>query len=255
MNSQEVVAGLRAHHGQVIQQAAGAPADLEAEIERALPELDSLSRSLAAQCLIRHDGARAGEILLRFAEDKDLAVATAAARGLSRLKHRPTGADALKTLRQAASDQVRQPLYLLLGHLSDAALLPALREALRTETNDRAHLAGLAAVIKLGGVEERAEMKRRIETAPADRVTDMCDLLEYVADRRLAPALLPWLTQEQEILRLGSDRTNRQARVCDLAVWTAHRLGVSFVITPDHLDRYTSEVIARAARAMHSQLE
>jgi hypothetical protein len=76
-----------------------------------------------------------------------------------------------------------------------------------------------------------------------------------LGDVRFAKALEPWLAREDNVLRLGGDRgpAPKMARMCDLAVWCAHLLGVKLPAPPDHLDNFddaTRSATVAAVRAL-----
>jgi hypothetical protein len=250
MMAEAFVRSLRQHDPGVLNRYRDAPPELAAEIDKALPELDEEARRLAVLLLERHDKSGSGDLLLKLSGDRSAQVANAAARSLTKVRELPLGEKIVSELPKRPDKFVRGQLYLAAGKTRSG--LEALRRAAAAEPDSSAALDAQAAAVKLGGEPERKLFFERVRKAEPDDALRLADLLEYIGDRRLAKALTPWFANKAGVLRLGGDRQDRMARMCDLAVWTAHALGVPFPIDPEYLSVYGDAVTARARSAAAS---
>ncbi len=251
MTKEDVVKAVHAHDWKILN-AADLPAPPIAELTQELPTLDGEARELVASYLGRRGGRGSGAILLRLSGDPDTAVASAAATGVAEGSDRPSVADVLAAIPQRDDPFVRGKLYRAVGASRDAKALDPLRALATIEKDvEAAHQAQIAAV-RLHGKPERTAFLARIRGAQPDQAMDIHEQLLYVADPQLAVGVIPWLSNEAGVIRLGSDRQASMVRMCDLAVWTAHLLGVKFTIQPEYLTNYEPSVIAAASTALRA---
>lgn len=253
MDVQAVLQGIRSgdRGAAALCRGASAPeADaLVIEARRELPSLEEGPRGVVVACLKELTTAPAGELLLEMTDDDDLMVAAAAADALLRAASPPPADEALAAARKRVEPFLRGRLYRLAGLTGDARTLKAL-ESVAESSVDAARDAQIAAV-KLGGKEDRERFFERIETALPEQVLDLGDALDYVGDPKLARALLPWLDQTDDVVRLSPDNSPspKMARMCDMAVLYARRLGIA-VPGPLELDNYPPQVLDDAKRLL-----
>jgi hypothetical protein len=220
------------------------------EIERALPTLSATSREMAAQALATNNTAEATRVLLDMTGDSEPQVAVASARALSAMSKLPATPELIALTPSRHEPVVRSVLYRLIGQTGKLQDLDRLRAVLAAERDEEAGEDGQAAAVRLGGAPEKSAFVARVRAATPDTALRVCDQLRYVEQKDLLKALLPWLANSEEVMRLGSDRAPRMARMCDVAVWTAHQMGVLLQAPPAALDVYPLTVIDEARAAL-----
>ncbi len=250
MSNEGLIQAIREHDWSVRDRAAQASPTLVAEIERAMPTFDTESGLLAVISLIVYNGPGVGAALLALTHNQHPQVAAEAARGLGKVKDRPPIATILAAIPSRTDPLIRGELYLVAGSAGDARQLDLLRKAAAGESDEEAAAQAQIAAVKLGGLPEREAFMRRIREAVPAQATRVLEQMRYVGDRTLAKALLPWLSNTASVTRLGTDAAGRSARMCDVALWTAHLLGVRFEPQPTKLDNYPPGMIAAAAAAL-----
>ncbi|MEY2429489.1 MAG: hypothetical protein QOJ40_2374 [Verrucomicrobiota bacterium] len=221
-------------------------------VERALPNLSPSSREMAAHALATNNTPDASRVLLGMTADQEPQVAASAARSLSAITKPPAAAELLAAAPRRQEPVVRGLLYRLVGHVGKPQDLQRLRAVLASEKDEEAGEDGQAAAVRLDGAPEKTAFLNRIRTATPDTAQRVCDQLRYVEQKPPIKALLPWLSNRQEVMRLGSDRAPRMARMCDLAVWTAHQMGIVFQPKPAFLDIYPQTTLDNARDALQS---
>ena len=229
------------------------PLRLAEDLEHVMAQLGDEGSQIAATLASRYPSPQTTHFMLTMARSTHMQAAVTAAMSLSTLPDAPSVADLAGTVKHAADPMVRAQLYLALGRSKDAQALSALRALLSTEADASAAVKGTAAAARLGGTAERMALLARVTNASADNAKDVYDDLLYVGDVRLAKGLLPWLDKLDPVTRIGSDVDNRAARLCDLAVWTALRLGVKVPASGDKIANYDKTTLA-ATRAALQQL-
>lgn len=211
----------------VIDRAKDAPPDFLAELERNWKTLDKNARDIAVLMLQRIDSVPGANFLLRVTGDPNVQVASSAARVLEGSKHLPSGDSILALLPSRESPFVRGKLYLAAGKANCG--LEALRRTAANEAGAEAALHAQAAMVKRNGIPERLAFFDRVRNARPDEVLLCSDHLLYIGDPNLAKAMLPWLSSTDGVMRIGYDsgrNTDRQARMCDFAVWNGKELGL-----------------------------
>jgi HEAT repeat protein len=248
---EDIISQLKSHDESVIDRCAVADDQLTRTIVGALGELDRDSRTLAAECLSMQGSPLAAAALLRLATDEELTVAVAAVDYLGGVVgHVPT-ADLLEALRNQEEPSLREKYYEFIGSRRESAHLEALRELRAEEDDPEAELAALVTVVQLGGEPERREFLGVLEEAEADDAVLLAEHLRRIGDARLLRGLLPWLTQQDDVFRLGSDRNpDEMVRMCDLAVWTAFGMGLPLDPPLTHIDNYPPETLSQATRLL-----
>lgn len=229
------------------------PLQLTADLEHVMAQLGDEGSQIAATLASRYPSPETAHFMLAMARSTHMQAAVTAAMSLSSLPDGPSMIDLVGTVKHAADPIVRAQLYLALGRSTDAQALSALRVLLSTETDASAAVKGTAAAARLDGAAERTVLLARVTNASAENAKDVYDELLYVGDVRFAKGLLPWLDTLDPVTRIGSDTDNRAARLCDLAVWTALRLGVKLPASGAKLANYDEATIA-ATRAALQQL-
>lgn len=229
------------------------PLRLSEELEQVMAQLDDEGSQIAATLASRYPGPQTARFMLAMARSTHMQAAVTAASSLSTLPEAPSAVDIAGTVKRAADPLVRAQLYLALGRSTDAEALPALQRLLPTESDAGAVEKGTAAAARLGGAVERTAFMARVTTAGVGNAKDVYDDLLYVGDIRFAKGLLPWLDQHDPVTRIGGDEDGRAARLCDLAVWTAMRLGVKLPVPDTRLAIYDDATL-QATRAALRQL-
>lgn len=226
---------------------AHAPAGLAAELRQRLPQMKDPARVVAAQVLEKVDSVEGATVLLSLVGDRNLSVASAASRALRNSRNLPDGQEILRAIPAVGSAPIRAHLYLAAGKAK--APLAALRKTMAAETDASAKQAALAAAIRLGGDTERTLLAAQIRGAKASEVVPLMDLLVYTGDKRMASALVPLFDSSEPVMRISPDPESRMARRSDLAVWTAHGLGLVPQLRLTGLRRFDAATIAAARSA------
>jgi hypothetical protein len=250
MTVDEILQAIASHDWDAKGRVPGAPATFGDAVAAALVRLDPEARQIAAQCIEAWNGPRAGALLLKMTADADPQTAVAAANALGRVSDRPPMPAILAEISSRGEPFVRGQLYKLVGSTRASDLLPDLRKVASGETSTDAARDAQRALVMLGGQEEREAFKKRVAEARPDEALDLQDDLLAIGDPRLAKALLPWMSNEAGVTRIGGDRKPAMARMCDVGVWTAYLLKLPFAITPQHLANYEPRVIAAATSAL-----
>lgn len=250
MIDESVISAIRAHDRRILQGPPAATAALAPALERELPKLDPDSRMIASMYLARFNGPGAGAVLLSMSADANEQVAASAAKSLVSVADKPPGDTILEAVRSRRAPAVRGYLYLAAGNAKNPPGLSSFRSNAKAETDPDAGINAQVAMVKLGGDVERKAFFERIQRAGPDDAIKIQEQMVYVGDKKLAKALLPWLAKKDEVFRLGSDRQPEMARMCDMAVWIAHLLDVSFQPQPDHLRNFGPDVLAAVKAAL-----
>jgi hypothetical protein len=252
MSNQAVVDAVRRADWDVLSATPGDPPALAAALEAALPQFGDEAAQIAAMLADRHPGPRTVPLLLGLARSPHLQAAAQAAAALSRLPRPPVAeiAQAVPSVRDA---QVRGALYLAIGRSPDPGALDALRALVPHEPDAAAATRAQAALARLGGTPERAAFLERVRRAGIADFKDVYDDLLYVGDVRFARGLLPWLDSTEPATRIGREAEGKTARLCDVAVWTAHQLGVPVATHAVRLERFDDATL-QATRSALQQL-
>jgi len=253
LSNQSIIDAVQRDDWDAINAVPPAPLELTEDLERVMSQLDDEGSQIATTLASRYPGPRTAHFMLEMAASTHLQAAVTAAASLSELPQKPSAADIAATAKRAASPMVRAQLYLSLGRSQDPGALPALQLLLSTEGDVGAAEKGTAAAARLGGAAERVVLLGRVANASPANAKDVYDDLLYVGDVRFAKGLLPWLDQQEPVTRIGGDEGGRVARMCDLAAWTAMRLGVKVPIPNTRLDIYDDATL-QATRAALVQL-
>lgn len=209
----------------VIDRAKDAPPDFLSELERNWKTLDTKAREIAVLMLERIGTAPAAVFLLRVTGDPSLQVAGAAARAFERSAHLPAGDSILAILPSREAPFVRGKLYLAAGRANCG--LDALRRVAANEADAQAKLHAQAAMVRRRGVPERLAFFDRVKKARPDEVLGCSEHLLYINDPNLAKSMTSWLGNTEGVMRIGYDGgVDRQARMCDFAVWNGKELGL-----------------------------
>ena len=145
---------------------------------------------------------------------------------------------------------IRSKLYLQTGDLREEGILEQLRRASAGEKDEDVKLHSLAARAKQGGGPEASEFVSIVSKTVPDDALKMQDLLVYIGRANLAKGVITWLDNEEGVMRLGSDRQNSQARMCDVGVWTVHLLKVKLPFETTYLRNFTPEEIEETRKLL-----
>jgi hypothetical protein len=250
MPEDTIIDALKRNDANALRVCARAGPGTAAAIAGEIDQLEPDARFLAVDCLALMTTGEGGRALLEVTDSEDPMVAKEAADALSRHPGVNPG-EILKAIPRRDDPFVRGRLYQVVGNSRDSALAWALGELVGAEDDEDAERSGRAALAKLGDKQERERLLRRLENADADEAIELTEDLVYVGDPRLALGLLPWLDRKDDVFRQGSDRQpERMIRMCDLAVWTAHSIGVSMSHPPAAIDIYDESTIADARYAI-----
>ncbi len=217
--------------------------------------LDTEARLLAVMFLTETDGARAAEVLLQMTGDENEQVAAGAAQGLNSIVSGLPPDVIAEALPRRRYPVVRAQLYLAMARARDVGALEVVRQLTQSEHDDEARINALVAAILLGGKQERGEFKDRLRSASPRDAQQLAEKLQLIGDQRLAQGMLPWLSNSRPVTRIGSDADGRMLRMCDLAVLTAHRLGVEFPIPTESPANFDAETIGASRVALEALAE
>lgn len=239
--SDEYIKAVKSHDESVVERAAKAPEDLAKRLDETSATLDREARELAIELVSRQDGKYAGVFLLHRTDDDDPNVAQLAIEKLAKVVNKPPAADVIAATPSRKDPFVRGELYLYLGKSTETGVLEGLRRL--SEKDGPANIRLLAARVKLGGEAERKELVAKVAATAPDDVMEMRDIVVYTGDPKVAKGLVGWLDRDDSITNLGTDRQVKMARMRDLAVWTAHLVGVKLPFETTALRNYTAAEI------------
>ncbi len=231
----------------VLSAKATAPAGLVAAMRPRIPKMKDQARVVAAQVLEKLDSAEGASFLLTLTADPNLAVAAAASRALRGAKNLPPGEEILQVIPKTGNPAIRAHLYLAAGHAKTP--LAPLQQIAEKEADPQVRYTALAAAIRLGAVPERAKFAAAIHAAKMEDVVRLTDLIVYIGDKSMAPALLPLFDSQEPIFSISPGPNSRMARRCDIAVWTAHQLGLVPSLKLTSIRNFDSATIAAAKGA------
>ena len=250
--SEKILNSIRTHDRSVLDQARNAPGGVTQEIDNIIGTLDDEARELATEFVAAQDSEQAGTFLLRRTADTDANVATVAVENLGKIVNKPESNVLIAAIPERPDPFVRGKLYLEAGNRQEEFILEELRRISMNESNKDAKLRSLAARAKRGGRQEIAEFMEIVRRTEPDDALDIQALLLYINNPKLASALLPWLDNEEGVMRIGSDRQNMMATMADVAVWTVHMLKISLPFETTHLRNYTDEEIESVKKLLQT---
>jgi hypothetical protein len=244
---ESIIEGIRLHDESVVAQCANEQGVIVQSILDAVPTYDSQSRMLSVECISTQQTPAAALGLLRLLDDDDVNVANAAIQSLRPKAQLAPVNDVLSALKVQDEPYIREQLYLVVGDFQQDEAITELREQLKGEEDPDAALAGLVAIVKLNGAPERDKFMAMVQAAEADDAVDYSEKLLYIGDKHLAEGLRAWLPRKDEVYRLDSDRSpDKMVRMCDIAVWTSHLLGVAFIPPLTHIDIFEEDLLVNA---------
>jgi len=229
-----------------------APRATVASLQENLSTLDTEARLLAVMYLTDTNSAEAAEVLLRMSGDADGQVAAMAAQGLNSTAGLPSLEAIAAAIPQRRHPMVRSQLYRAIARSGDIEALTRVRSLMLHEGDDEVRLQAVVSAILLGGQEERDEFTYRLRAARPANALEMSEKLLSIGDWRLARGLLPWLNNLRPVTRIGSDADQRMLRMCDLAVLTAHRLGIRFPVNTESPTNFDADTIVAARNALEA---
>jgi len=228
------------------------PANFAEELEQAWGELDTRARSLALFLLDRLGGAP--EFLLRRAVDSALPLAVRSARFLARRTWTGIAPAILEAIPKCRHPAARSYLYQAAGRTKDRRSLEAFRETAAKETEAPCRLHAEAAAVLLGGEAEREKLYMRVRGAAPQEAEFAREQVLYVGEPTLAKAMIPWLSDERVVAVRRVHLVPEEIRMCDLAVLTAHELGLRVVPPPQPACQVTQEQRGSAERILRALL-
>ncbi|WP_394845906.1 hypothetical protein LZC95_00400 [Pendulispora brunnea] len=237
----DFVRAARANDDSMRKNAKYAPRDLPQALDAASKTMSAKARWSAAGFLCEVDTLESNDVLLKMAADETYNVEIEAVNCLLEHEKLPS-VDAII----AAFPRIQgmhAMLYDILLKRPDATRLETVRKLVAKEnkSDDWAREHGELAAIAFGGEEERRTFAARIAAVlrplPEDigrprvedrNVMNVSKQLILLNDKRMAKSLLPWLSNTTDINDCHSHFCPRvDTQVCDVAVWTAYRLGVT----------------------------
>jgi hypothetical protein len=245
-----VLDAARAHDWTIVGRAAKLEPVSPSAVAAALQELDPEAREIVASAVAAQGRPEQGALMVHLTGDPSVQVQTIAARALGKLASPPPANVLLAAVPARDNPFVRRQLYLAVGRTGERDALAPLRAFAAAERDPDAALDAEVAAIRLGAAAEQARFLDRVRKAEPRDALAVRERLLYVGDPALAKGMLRWLSNEASVMRLGSDRDPKMARMCDIAIWTAYQLGVQFQILPAHLANYDDAVRANALRAL-----
>lgn len=248
--SEDYIKALQQHDRSILDKAQQAPKDLPKDIDTAISSLDEEARLLAIELVIRQDNEYSGRFLLRRLNDASPNVASVALRGIYTVIHKPSTDDILVTIPAIDDPFIRGKLDLEIGTRKEEDLLGKLRAVAAKESDKGAKLQALAALVKLGGREEKSQMLDIVRATKPEDALKMQDLLLYIGNPSMANGLIPWLDNNTDVMRIGSDRQNMMARMCDVGVWTAHLLKIELPFETTRLRNFTPQEIEQTRKIL-----
>ncbi len=250
MTDETVISILRNNDRRMLQAPAPPSPHFVPSLEKALPTFGDGARELAILYLAKFNPPGTGNLLLRLTGDTSLQAAVAAATSLAKGNLNVPGSEIVAVIPTRKDKHVRGYLYLAAGNAKNPPALTAFRDVAKLETDPAASEQAEVAVVKLDGDVERRAFFQRIENATPATALSIRDQMLYVGDPKLAKALEKWFDNPADVMRLGSDRQGGSARMCDLAAWIAHSLGVRFDLQPDYMTNFKPAVLNAAKAAV-----
>jgi hypothetical protein len=242
-----IIEKIQSHDESVIPQCVSAQNDVIKSILDAWPSFDMDSRMLSVECFASASNSASAFGLLELTMDDDINVANDAARSLMPLAALIPVRDIFDALKKQDDPFIREYLYRIIGDSKDANNVIELRDVVKNESDPDAAISGLVAIVKLKGEPERKVFMDILREAESDDASELTEKLIYINDRLLIKGLLPWLVRQDGVFRLNGDRDpDRMVRMCDLAVWTAHRMGIMFEPPLTSIDIYEDVILSQA---------
>jgi hypothetical protein len=246
MSNQTVIEALREKDWSILDRREPVTSTIAMEIEAALPEFKATSSELAAIWLDQFGDEHAGKVLLAMTQNRHMAARTVAAEAIVRCEAPPPVAKILQTIPHQDDEIVRALLYLAVGEMGAREHVAPLRRIRESEVDQFAALDLLAAIVRLGADEERREFVTLLDSTETEDALDMAERLVYTREPRATRGLHSWLRSGEPVTRLSGDRVTHMARMCDIAVWTAHRMGIPLKPTPVCLANFDATLINHA---------
>lgn len=236
----------------VIDRAKDAPPDFLSELEKTWRTMTPQSKDIAILMLDKINTHQTAAFLLRLTADPNAQVAATAARVLENQKDLPAGDSILNLIPSRQNPFVRGKLYLTAGKA--VCGLDALRRTAAMEADEQAAQQAQTAIVLRGGQAERLAFFERVRKARADEVLAFSAQLLYINDPNLAKAMIPWLNSTEGVMRIGYDAPgkDRQARMCDFAIWNGKELGLG-TGAGTSITNYDAGLISRV-RKLYSEL-
>ena len=242
-----IIEKLKTHDESVITQCVAEQDGVVQNILDAFESFDLESRMLSLTCFALKNTTGSANALLKATYDEDLNVANEAVSYLHSQAHMVPSIDLFTAVASQDEPYIREQLYLIIGNSEDADLILQLRELHNNEDDPDAANAALVALVKLHAEPERVEFMQVFHNAEATEAVDLTEKLLYIGDASWAKALRPWLMRYDEVFRLASDRTpDAMVRMCDLAIWTSHQMGLKFQPPLERIAIFKDDVISQA---------
>lgn len=249
--SQDYIAALKNHDRTILDKTSQAPKELAKEIDKVISSFDEEARKLAVEFVAQQDSKYAVTFLLRRMNDSSPDVAMLAVESMGSISNKATTDEIIGEIPKVKDPFIRGKLFMDIGERTqEEGVLQKLRPAVESEEDDEAALQGLAALVKLGGNNELAEFVGIIGKTEPDDVLQIQDLMLYTAKADVARGLISWLSNDEDIVRLGSDRDDKMAKMKDMAVWIAHLLKISLPFETTHLRNFDDDEIKATGKKL-----
>jgi len=241
--NQDYIAALKKHDRGILDKIGQAPKELPREIDSAISTFDDEARELAVEFVMKQDSKYAGTFLLRRMNDSSPDVAMLAVESMKSISNKPSTEEIIAEIPSVKDSFIRGKLFMDVGSKKEEGLLNKLRPVVDKEEDEEAALQGLAALVKLGGESEAGKFIDAVRSTEPDDVLEMQGLMLYIGKSDIAVGLIPWLSNSEDIMRIGSDRQDEMARMSDVGVWTAHLLKIDLPFETTHLRNFTDDEI------------
>ncbi len=249
MDDKALAAAFQTHSSMVVEWARSAGPAAVPKLQPYLKNADREQRLIAVDAIIVAGGPQAPGLLLDALDDRDEQVRINAASGLR--KHLPRGEhERLYSMLTTHKDPVvRRQVAFIIGELDAPDALRWLNAQYKTEQDQDARDAILAALAKLKDGPARETYAAMLRDSSGPRIKELIDLSEYIDQPWVIKKLAPVLTKYEIAVDLSSHRTKLTRRSCDLAVDEIARLSkheFSFPISrsANYLPPQLAEVIA-----------
>lgn len=244
------ISALRQHDDTIVFRAPNIPPGWLEEVAKIWRELDAQSRAIAVSTAARIRNHTAGQFLLTVANMRGEESSVSAASALVDHPNAPEGSLLLNSAETNPNPLVRIQLYKAAAN--QRAPLSRFEQVSSKDADPSARRAARDAMAKLGHLPSLHVIYAEVVAATANQVLDLYDTLEYVNDKRLAKALIPWLHKLDPVKRLGSDRSPAMIRQADYAVWIANRLNAGVALPVNYIDNYPPGVFSAARPALEA---
>jgi hypothetical protein len=248
--NQDIITTLQKHDRNILKNARQMPPQLPLEIEKNLSALDEDARELAVELVREQDSEPAGTFLLQMTGDSSLNVAGLAVNSIRKISNKPKVHEIIQAIPKRENPFIRARLYLEAGNSNEKDAIQGLRDIFTKEQDEEVKLNGLAALTKLHGQPEKNRFVEIVSNTTPDDAIQIQELILYIGKAEVAKGMITWLQSEEDVTRISTDENVVMARMCDIAVWTAHLLKIKLPFETTHLRNYKKEEIEATRKVL-----